>query len=107
DFAFYGSMAWQSVVMAAAITWRIGRIRSERDLAQAQEQALGTLALTDGLTGVPNRRAFDTRQWREGDYLAIIDADHFKRINDRHGHQAGDDVLRAIGGHLARVVAEP
>ncbi|MCL6249757.1 GGDEF domain-containing protein [Altererythrobacter sp. KTW20L] len=107
DFAFYASMAWQAVVMAAAITWRIGQIRSERDLARAQEQALGELALTDGLTGVPNRRAFDTREWREGDYLAIIDADHFKRINDRLGHQAGDEVLRAIGGHLARVVAEP
>lgn len=107
DFAFYAAMAWQSVVMAAAITWRIGQIRSERDLARAQEQALGALALTDGLTGVPNRRAFDTREWREGDYLAIIDADHFKHVNDRHGHQAGDDVLRAIGGHLSRVVAEP
>ncbi len=106
DFAFYAAMAWQSVVMAAAITWRIGQIRSERDLARAQEQALGALALTDGLTGLPNRRAFDTRDWREGDYLAIIDADHFKRVNDRHGHQAGDQVLRVIGAQLARGVGE-
>jgi hypothetical protein len=55
DYAFYIAMAWQSVVMAAAITWRIGRIRRERDMARAQEQVLGQLAMTDDLTGLPNR----------------------------------------------------
>lgn len=102
DFIFYAAMAWQSVVMAAAITWRIGRIRRERDVARAQEQMLGAMALTDGLTGLPNRRAFDARDWREGDFLCVVDADHFKQVNDRHGHLVGDEVLRVIGAELTR-----
>lgn len=68
-------------------------------------------ARTDGLTGLANRRAFDQRlnemflQYRKGTgrtfCLALIDIDHFKKINDRHGHQAGDDVLRQVSSILA------
>ncbi len=66
-------------------------------------------ALTDGLTGVANRRAFDAALDRElaiatraGEPLAvvIIDLDHFKSLNDTYGHLAGDDVLRSVGAAL-------
>ena len=66
-------------------------------------------ALTDGLTGVANRRAFDAALDRElaiaarsGEPLTvvIIDLDHFKSLNDTYGHLAGDDVLRAVGAAL-------
>ena len=69
-----------------------------------QEQ-LTVLATTDMLTGLPNRRAFLARareaveDGREG-ALLILDADHFKRINDAFGHAVGDDCLKAIGEHL-------
>ncbi|MCC7411806.1 MAG: diguanylate cyclase [Gammaproteobacteria bacterium] len=62
-------------------------------------------ALTDGLTGIANRRALDRRlaeeheRWRRyGGSLsiAIIDIDHFKRVNDEFGHRAGDKVLTSI-----------
>lgn len=106
DYAFYVAMALESVVMAAGITWRISILRRERDLARAKERAQEQLAQTDMLTGLPNRRAFDTRKWRKGDYLAILDADHFKRINDRYGHQTGDGVLVALGTELGRCTAE-
>jgi diguanylate cyclase len=62
-------------------------------------------ARTDALTGLPNRRAFDreleTRftAWRRGGArfcVLLVDVDGFKQINDRFGHQAGDDVLRQI-----------
>ncbi|MXO70318.1 GGDEF domain-containing protein [Alteraurantiacibacter buctensis] len=106
DYAFYLAMALQSVVMAAGITWRIGILRQERDLARAKERAQELLAQTDMLTGLPNRRAFDQRTWRRGEYLAILDADHFKRINDRQGHRTGDEVLVAIGAELARCTTE-
>ena len=55
------------------------------------------LATRDALTGALNRRAFFKELEKRADSsgtLAIIDLDHFKRINDRHGHQAGDEVLR-------------
>ena len=69
------------------------------------EEKLAALALTDGLTGLANRRAFDEaleREWRrtlrEGSQMSLLllDIDHFKRFNDLYGHQAGDDCLRAV-----------
>ncbi|MGH7689981.1 MAG: sensor domain-containing diguanylate cyclase, partial [Gemmatimonadaceae bacterium] len=70
-------------------------------------------ASTDGLTGLVNRRAFDehlkrllNETDRFGQPLALIvgDIDHFKRINDTWGHEAGDEVLRQVAGTLAEGV---
>lgn len=82
-------------------------------LAQAgafEERAhLNELALHDPLTGLENRRQFEislhrawqrTRRRNEGLALLLIDVDHFKQINDRLGHQAGDRCLRAVAGAL-------
>jgi two-component system, cell cycle response regulator len=63
-------------------------------------------ATTDALTGIANRRSFDEElalEWRRahriGDSLALVllDLDDFKKVNDTHGHPAGDAVLRTIG----------
>lgn len=68
------------------------------------------LAKLDGLTGVANRRSFEAalhrevaRAERNGQPLSLIvlDVDHFKLVNDRFGHQAGDDVLRHVGRALS------
>ncbi len=68
------------------------------------------LAMTDALTGAPNRRYFARRLGRElkrlarvgGDLaLMALDIDHFKAINDRHGHPAGDAVLREFARRIA------
>ena len=64
---------------------------------------LANLAMTDMLTDLPNRRAFLERSAAAPDgYLLIIDADHFKAINDTYGHAAGDLCLQAIADHLRR-----
>ncbi|HVX62073.1 MAG TPA: diguanylate cyclase [Pirellulales bacterium] len=72
-------------------------------------------ARTDGLCGVANRRAFDeelSRRFRElntegrGFSLILLDVDHFKKFNDTHGHQAGDEVLRTTGKVLSENVRE-
>ncbi|WP_338692417.1 sensor domain-containing diguanylate cyclase [Bradyrhizobium sp. 26S5] len=69
------------------------------------EDKLEELATTDALTGLNNRRKFDTeieREWRRASRhgqpvaLLMIDADHFKAYNDTYGHQAGDQVLVGI-----------
>lgn len=72
-------------------------------------------ARTDGLTKVANRKAFDEKlhllldDWRrEGTPFVLIlaDLDYFKRINDAHGHQAGDRALEMIGSRLKQWVRE-
>jgi diguanylate cyclase (GGDEF)-like protein len=71
-------------------------------------------ASTDSLTGLPNRRYFDeycallAGRRRAGDAVGIlmVDIDHFKRINDRFGHDVGDAVLRAVAGALAGAVRD-
>lgn len=75
---------------------------------------LASMVLTDPLTGCLNRRGFDqalareaARALRAGSELALValDLDHFKMINDTHGHLVGDEVLRAAGAllnHTAR-----
>lgn len=58
----------------------------------------------DGLTGLLNRRAFDataTTAMVSGGAVIFCDIDHFKQVNDRYGHQAGDEVIRTFGALLA------
>lgn len=78
-----------------------------------QLELIGTLqdlATRDFLTGLPNRRCFLEQSQRQLPQLqlhgqcaavAMIDIDHFKHINDTHGHEAGDDALRAVAGAVA------
>lgn len=84
----------------------------------AAERKLAVMATTDVLTGLCNRRRFDEvldYEWRraqrsgESIGLLMIDVDHFKKYNDKFGHQTGDTVLAAIAGCIAgntRRVAE-
>jgi diguanylate cyclase (GGDEF)-like protein len=76
----------------------------------ASEDVLADAARRDGLTLLLNRRAFDeevggmlARQQRFGERFAllVLDLDHFKQINDRHGHGAGDEVLRVASRALS------
>lgn len=70
----------------------------QRDLANE----LGEHALRDSLTGLGNRRAADAEllTMSEGDYVVMIDLDHFKEVNDTDGHVAGDAVLARVGQFL-------
>ncbi len=91
------------------------RVRTHLSLKR-QSDLLRQMALTDGLTGVANRRYFDEmldREWRRcgraGLSIALImaDVDHFKRFNDHYGHQAGDACLTAVAEVLSTCVRRP
>ncbi len=92
-----------------------GVLNVARDISdrKATELRLTTDALTDSLTGLPNRRAYrsQVQQLRvstmEGlDCIAVLDIDHFKAVNDRFGHDGGDDVLRAFAGVARRMIRD-
>lgn len=82
------------------------------ELSEANRR-LEKLAVTDSLTGLLNRRALFShlrreidRARRSGQEMALImfDIDHFKQVNDRHGHAAGDAVLRHVASAAAKIV---
>ncbi|MBC7953678.1 MAG: diguanylate cyclase [Rhodospirillaceae bacterium] len=91
------------------------RVKTHLALKQRTDELL-RLASVDGLTGIANRRTFDTsldHEWRRACRskspvsLLMIDVDYFKRFNDHYGHQAGDECLRAIASTLADISQRP
>jgi two-component system cell cycle response regulator len=92
----------EELIARVAVGIRIGQLQHK---VEAQNVLLQELALTDALTGLPNRRAVE--DWaaqqlsaaaRHGFSFCVVmaDLDHFKLINDTYGHAAGDTVLRAF-----------
>jgi diguanylate cyclase (GGDEF)-like protein len=82
-----------------------GKLRAMTASLSARSETLEHAALTDALTGMQNRRYFDDAlteyldEFRRIDKpvgLMILDLDHFKQVNDTHGHDIGDEVLRAV-----------
>lgn len=87
----------------------LGATAGEIQGLRAELERVRQEASTDTLTGIPNRRAFDAalreaaQAARDGAgelCLALVDIDHFKRVNDAHGHLVGDRVLRLIAAQL-------
>ena len=110
-----GSAVWMEVTSRQVLHPVTGEVKEFvtvlRDISERKqfEEALAAQAHTDVLTGLANRRSFDEtleREWkrtlREGSQLSLllIDIDNFKSLNDRYGHQVGDDYLRAISAAL-------
>jgi len=94
---------------------RSKQLEMSRDLASANRE-LEKLSRQDGLTGIANRRYFDSylvtevrRGARERQPLSLIlsDVDHFKAFNDCYGHQAGDDCLRRVAAALSSAGRRP
>jgi two-component system, cell cycle response regulator len=89
------------------------RWKARADELRRRAHELDALGSTDPLTGLPNRRALerhlhllasDARQRGEPLLAAVVDVDHFKRVNDVEGHAAGDDVLREVARRLRSAV---
>lgn len=104
----FGSVTF---LVCGALVWLAFLLRCELRRRASAEADLAFLSITDGLTGLANRRRFDEiiqREWRRtqrtGASLALLflDVDRFKLLNDRYGHARGDEVLRVI----AKVIDE-
>ena len=92
------------------------RIKRLQDELHATRRLLEEQSITDGLTGLRNRRFFDERlqeefgraqRYSDPVSLIMLDLDHFKRVNDRYGHQAGDLVLRESADLLRASLRDP
>jgi len=104
------------VLLVLMIRGREQRLRQRADelsaLVSARTQQLEQASVTDALTGLRNRHYVQLLEpsWRErrrGFWLiALVDIDHFKRINDERGHAAGDEVLREVAHRLGGVLSE-
>jgi len=109
-------MDFGGLVLSLVMPWVLGgpilfflQVRSAQ-LKEANRR-LETLASTDWLTGLLNRRSFSLRVSEElahgrGGALLVIDADFFKTINDRFGHERGDEVLQMLATAIRDGVRE-
>jgi len=98
--------------LACLLLAEIVRLRRQREASRRQEKVLTHLALSDPLTGLPNRRAWEQQladrlsgagqgsTW----CLALLDVDHFHAVNDKLGHLEGDACLRRIADRLSGTV---
>jgi diguanylate cyclase len=99
------SSFWPTLVAALAVPLALWPVLQLWQDAEDARRELAALASRDDLTGAYNRRHFlaqaerewaRCRRYRMGAALLMIDVDHFKAVNDRHGHLAGDLMLRSI-----------
>lgn len=99
--AFFVAAEW----VGFAGTYAIFMTAAGLILVAALLQESHQLAFRDQLTGLPGRRALEERlRSLEGEYaIAMVDVDHFKKFNDTHGHDIGDQVLKLVARRLAQV----
>ncbi|MCS4246989.1 sensor domain-containing diguanylate cyclase [Pseudomonas sp. BIGb0164] len=103
-------------VLCIGLLWLTWMLRRELRRRHRAEEVLSELAATDALTGLANRRTLDQRlrlEWEraqrstESLTLLMIDVDHFKAFNDRHGHHGGDAALRTVAQVIGSNIRRP
>ncbi|NVZ96403.1 diguanylate cyclase [Pseudomonas sp. D6002] len=103
-------------ILCIGLLWLTWMLCMELRRRHRAEQVLSELAATDALTGLANRRTLDQRlrlEWdraqRSAEPLTVlmIDVDHFKAFNDRHGHQGGDEALRTVAQVIEGNIRRP
>ncbi len=103
-------------ILCIGLLWLTWMLRRELRRRYRAERVLSELAATDALTGLANRRVLDERLRLEWDRaqrstepltVLMIDVDHFKAFNDRHGHQGGDEALRMVAQVIGTNIRRP
>ena len=92
-------------VPTASVTFSVFTMAAELMVAVAVLKDTYRMAFRDELTGIPSRRALNEQLAGLGNRytIAMLDVDHFKKFNDTHGHDLGDQVLKMVAAHIARV----
>ncbi len=97
------------VVTSQAMQSQLNEANAEMEQLRSELAQVREIAITDGLTGLLNRRAFDQKlneivqNGEDNDtYLSLLDIDHFKRINDNYGHTVGDNVIKFVASLMKK-----
>lgn len=99
----------------SALVDRVHKMEQQDATTRQQLEAEKIRAVTDTLTGLPNREAYGERvhnemlRWQRYQHplsLAVLDIDYFKKVNDQYGHQMGDKVLKAVSTSVANRLRE-
>ncbi len=107
--------ALESILLSFALADRIRILNLHRQQLLESERRLGRLTITDELTGLKNKRFFDSKLASEVDHsrrmhqplaMILLDVDHFKDYNDTYGHLEGDAVLAGIGVIIRDMIRE-
>jgi len=113
DLGFAASVLIATALMAVLSAARVEYLVRTTYI---ETQLLNDIAERDGLSGLYNRRMFDTlthRLWQQAQreqeslQVMLVDIDHFKRFNDLYGHQAGDDCIRKVAAVIAHAARRP
>lgn len=105
-----------TAILCVGILWLSLMLGRELQRRHSAERSLAELAATDSLTGLPNRRQLDQvlrREWARAQRtqrpiaVLMIDVDHFRGFNERHGHQGGDEALRRVADAIADSLLRP
>ncbi len=113
DLGFAASVLVATALMAVLSAARVERLMRTTFV---ETQLLNDIAERDGLSGLYNRRMFDTltrRLWQQAQrdhaslQVVLVDIDHFKRFNDLYGHQAGDDCIRRVASVIGNAARRP
>lgn len=101
------SFMFELIFVASVLSFRFKAAMQQRDKAVADAIQAWHESETDPLTGIANRRAFEnlleSKQGTEFEAIALLDCDHFKKINDTYGHGVGDEVLRSIAIAVSQI----
>lgn len=101
---FYAGCVVEVLATTLGVADRFMAIKDQRDRARTEARVLESLSERDALTGLLNRRViedrFTTLRAEGFTTIAVLDLDHFKRINDHYGHTVGDEVLRVVARAL-------
>jgi len=108
-----GALRRQAETLRAKVAEQTAALQDTVKLLESANTQLEALSLEDDLTGIANRRFFEraladewnrARRHEQPLALVLLDLDHFKDLNDRRGHPAGDDCLRRVGGFLNEAI---
>lgn len=97
------SVTIEAVLLSLLVAYQINRLHKEKEQMLTELETTRSLAMTDRLTGIPNRHALENQMlhFPEHGCLMFLDIDNLKQVNDQYGHEAGDQLLKSFSHILA------